>query len=75
MTGCCSREGMFIYNMCANAKENMLLSDPTIIPISLNLRENSPLYEKTLEKVKKFYFGDKDPLEQEDNIYRVSYFR
>lgn len=72
ITGCCSREGMFIYALCRNSKsEKHLLKSETIVPFSMHLRKGTSTYEEVENQIRKFYFDDKDPYLQKDNIYRV----
>ncbi|XP_056640905.1 uncharacterized protein LOC130447884 [Diorhabda sublineata] len=71
MIGCLSREGMFIYSICTNAKNNLVLVPETLIPRSLNLRIGSNLHKEAADRVKQFYFGDNDPLKNIDQIYKL----
>lgn len=69
--GYCSREGMFIYGMCTTTKGDHLLVDETIVPYTMNLRTGTDEYKSVVNRIKDFYFGDRDPLENKDDIYRV----
>ncbi|XP_018571949.2 esterase FE4-like [Anoplophora glabripennis] len=66
--GYCSREGIFVYAMCT---KGTLLNDETIVPYSVNLRIGSDQYNSTVNSIKKFYFNDRNPLENKDDIYRL----
>uniref|UniRef100_V5GUX3 Esterase n=1 Tax=Anoplophora glabripennis TaxID=217634 RepID=V5GUX3_ANOGL len=69
--GYCSREGIFVYGMCTTTKGSHLLIDETIIPYSMNLRIGSDQYNSVVSSIKKFYFNDRDPSENKDDIYRL----
>ncbi|XP_074042064.1 juvenile hormone esterase isoform X2 [Leptinotarsa decemlineata] len=72
ITGCCNREGMFVYSLCITGKTNKLLLDETVVPRSMNLRVGSDIYKRAVEEIKRFYFHDNEnPLTDLDNIYRL----
>lgn len=68
---------MMVYKYHAKQRETFSVRDDTIIPFSLNLRKGSNKYEMAMKEILEFYFDNKDPLLNKDNIYRVrsSYLR
>lgn len=71
ITGCCSREGMFLYAVCTTGRKNHLLRDDTIVPFNLNARQGTTKYDAAKSEIMEFYFGNRDPLKHKDDIYRV----
>ncbi|KAG5891756.1 hypothetical protein JTB14_012490 [Gonioctena quinquepunctata] len=72
MTGCVSREGMFVYALNVKGQKNINIIDESVIPRSMNLRVGSDSYKRAVEEVKSFYFPDKRESSTDlDNIYRL----
>lgn len=69
--GYCCREGMFIYGMCMVTKGDHLLVDETVVPYTMNLKIGTDEYKSVTRRIKDFYCGDRDPMENKDDIYRV----
>ncbi|KAJ8924063.1 hypothetical protein NQ315_006840 [Exocentrus adspersus] len=71
MLGVCNRDGMNIYGFIKRKGNGFTLKDESIVPLGLNIKQGTPLYDRVVKLVKEFYFKDKDPLEQNDQIFKL----
>ncbi|CAH1100290.1 unnamed protein product [Psylliodes chrysocephalus] len=75
--GCVSREGMYIHALVNNNPKSTALMPTTLIPNNFQMRIGSNLHKDVSNKIKKFYFGDKDPSTDKDwinKLYTDNYF-
>lgn len=73
LLGYTSREGMLI-EITVPKEQQLVTNFEESIPFYLRIPKGSPLSLKTAEKIKQFYYGDKEPtLDDMDTLYKVRY--